>query len=192
MRGDICALCCGQEREQTVACPLDCEYLQEARRHEEPPLASEADFPNRDIRVTEEFLRKHEGPLLWISVRLLETALEVPGIVDFDIREALESLVKTYRTLQSGLVYESRPTNPLAGAVYERVQAAVEDFRKMARETAGMPTLLDAEVLGIVAFLQRMEIQQNNGRRRGRAYIDFLRTHFPQTSEPEAPPSLIL
>ena len=34
VRGDICSLCCGTEREVTVNCPLDCEYLQEARKHE--------------------------------------------------------------------------------------------------------------------------------------------------------------
>ena len=29
--GDICSICCGNEREVTVDCPLDCPFLVEAR-----------------------------------------------------------------------------------------------------------------------------------------------------------------
>ena len=149
-------------------------------------------FPNADIRVTEEFLRRQEPLLLWISLHLMRGALETPGAVDVDLKDALDALVKTYRTLQSGLVYESRPSNPLAAAVYERVQASVEEYRKRVQESSGMQTVRDADVLGILAFLQRMEIQQNNGRRYGRAFVDFLRAHFPDKPQPAAEPSLII
>jgi hypothetical protein len=192
VRGDICAICCGTEREQTVHCPLECEYLQESRKHEEPPLADAETFPNKDIRVTEQFLREQEHLLMFISVTLLQAALSTPGAVDNDVKEALDALVRTYRTLQSGLYYDSRPTNPIAAAIYARVQEEVQQLRKREGENAGMHTIRDADVLGICAFLQRMEIQQNNGRRLGRAFVDFLRLHFPQTAAPEAAPSLII
>src|SRR5215212_6262711 len=52
VRGDICSVCCGTEREVTVDCPFECEYLQQSRHHEKPaPLDSPA-LPNQDIRVT--------------------------------------------------------------------------------------------------------------------------------------------
>ena len=41
-----------------------------------------------------------------------------------------------------------------------------------------MTKIRDSDVLGVLAFLQRLEIDRNNGRKRGRAYIDFLRTQF--------------
>lgn len=192
VRGDICAICCGTGREETIHCPLDCEYLQEARKHEIPPVADPKTFPNADIRISEEFLREHEPLLLWISVRILRTALEAPNVVDSDIREALEALVKTYRTLQSGLVYETRPANPLAAGICMHVQTAVDEYRQEMQKSTGMQALRDTEVLGILAFLQRMEIQQNNGRRLGRAFVDFLRMHFPQTSEPEPAAPLLI
>ena len=47
-------------------------------------------------------------------------------------------------------------------------------------------------VLGVLAFLQRMEIQHNNGRRWGRAFVDFLRVHFPKVDEPEAAAPLVI
>ena len=63
VRGDICTICCGTEREVTVDCPWDCAYLQEARKHERSAQVNADGFPNQDIRVSEDFLRDHE-PLL--------------------------------------------------------------------------------------------------------------------------------
>lgn len=127
-----------------------------------------------------------------ISIALLEAALTTPGAVDSDVKEALDALVRTYRTLQSGLYYDSRPTNPVAGAIYARVQESLEDIRKREREASGMQTIRDSDILGLCAFLQRMEIQQNNGRRLGRAFIDFMRAHFPQSAPQQPAQSLII
>jgi hypothetical protein len=42
-------------------------------------------------------------------------------------------------------------------------------------------------------FLQRLELDNNNGRKRGRAYLDFLRGFFPEgAGEPAQTGSLIL
>src|SRR6266496_1673066 len=112
VRGDICAICCGTEREVTVDCPLDCEYLMEARKRDRAPSHAVGEFPNRDIQVTEKFLRDNEALLNFLAGALLNAALETPGVVDFDVREALECIIRTHRTLQSGIYYESRPTNP--------------------------------------------------------------------------------
>jgi hypothetical protein len=185
VHGDICSICCGTEREVSVHCPFECPYLQEARRHEEPPVADPATFPNQDIRVSEQFLRDHEPLLLFVAVTLMKSALQTPGAVDSDVKEALESLVRTYRTLESGLYYESRPTNPIAAAIHGRVQDDIQKMREKVIEESGMQRLRDADFLGVLAFMQRMEIQQNNGRRLGRAFLDFLRSHFPQTGEAE-------
>ena len=37
-------------------CPLDCEFLREARKHEKPPVTAMRRFPNQDVKVSEEFL----------------------------------------------------------------------------------------------------------------------------------------
>ncbi len=37
VRGEICSVCCGTERENTIACPFDCTYLREARLREKRP-----------------------------------------------------------------------------------------------------------------------------------------------------------
>ncbi len=171
-------------------CPLDCEYLLESRLHERLPETDPAGFPNQDIQVTESFLREHEPLLLFLANALLRRTLSVPGAIDNDVREALDTLIRTYRTLQSGLVYESKPQNPIAAAIHEGMQASVAELRESLAQRTGTANIRDAEVLGIIVFLQRLEIQHNNGRRRGRAFLDFLARYFlPATPGAEQTPA---
>jgi hypothetical protein len=175
--GDICAICCGTEREVTVNCPLECPYLEEARKHEPQPAVNPRDFPNNDIRVDEGFLRKNEALLILISSALGRAALEHRGVIDNDVKDALTGLVRTWRTLESGLVYDARPDNPLAARVYTSVQEELARIGERVKEHG--QSMRDADVLGILAFLQRMEIQHNNGKPKGRAFIHFLIGFLP-------------
>jgi hypothetical protein len=177
-----------------VSCPLDCEYLQEARRHERPSQVDPSQIPNQDIRITDDFLRSHEDLLAFVSRTLAGRALETAGVVDLDVREALEALIRTYRTLQSGVYYETRPDNPLAGKIQSAFQAAMQQFRQTEAQNLGISRTRDADILGVLVMLQRMEIDRNNGRRRGRAFLDFLRQAFSVTPEvaPPAPSPLIV
>jgi hypothetical protein len=189
--GEICSICCGSAREVTVDCPLDCEYLHEARLHEKPPAVNPEEVPNQDIRVTEEFLRDHESLLIYMGAKLLEASLATTGAVDSDVREALESLIRTYRTLQSGLYYETRPNNLVAASIHQKIQDAVQELRKEISERGATP-VRDADILGILVFLERVGLHQNNGRLRGRSFIDYLRGYFPQKQRGQADtPSLI-
>jgi hypothetical protein len=193
VNGDICTICCGTEREVTVHCPLDCVFLQDARKHEKVPPVDPDNFPNRDIHVTDEFLHDNEELLVYFGRNLLGAALDTRDAVDSDVREALEALIRTYRTLESGVYYESRPQNPLAGAIYSRIQDAVAELRRMESEERGVAHTRDKQVLGLLVFLQRLELDRNNGRRLGRAFIDFLRGFFaPSREQRPAAPSLIV
>ena len=194
VRGDICALCCGAEREVTVDCPLDCEFLREGRRHEKTGERDSAELPNRDIQVTEKLLRANEELLTFLCLNVFHAAMQVPGAVDSDVREALDGLIRTYRTLQSGVYYESRPNNPLAGAVYGAVQGALAEYRESEQKELGMTKTRDADVLGVLVFLQHLAVYRDNGRRRGRAFLDALREFHPPEAESSgsSPSSVIL
>jgi hypothetical protein len=173
----------------TVDCPFECEYLQEARRRERPPDIDPKEIPNQDIKVTEEFVASQEELLVFCGRTLLTAALEVPAI-DYDVREALESLIKTYRTLESGLIYETRPSNPLAAHLQQRLQEGVTGYRQELSERTGLNTVRDRDVLGVLVFLQRIERHHNNQRKKGKAFLDHLRTYFP--AQPETPRQSIL
>jgi hypothetical protein len=182
---DICSICCGDQREVTVDCPLDCQYLAEARLHEKLVEVVPEEVPNRDIRVSEEFLREHEPLLIFLGAKILEAALGTPGAVDSDVREALDSMIRTHRTLQSGLYYETKPDNLVAAGVQQKVQEGIEELRKQLSEK-GAPALRDAEIMGTLVFLQHLSIARNNGRPRGRAFVSYLFAHFPHPKQAPA------
>ena len=193
--GDICPVCCGTERENTVNCPLDCPYLREARLRERDPEVDAREFPNQDIRVDEQFLQRNEPLLLFVAGGLAKGALEQEHhAIDLDVRDALASLVSTYRALQSGLYYNTMPDNPIAARIQRAVQARLAEVQEFLKQSNTV--LRDSDVLGVLAFLQRMEIQKNNRRRKSRAFIDFLREFLPPEApakpEAPAPSSLIL
>jgi hypothetical protein len=153
------------------------------REHPAPP--AEDAIPNRDIRVSEDFLRENEPVVVWLS-EALTRAMEKERAVDPDAREALDALIRTYRTLESGLIYETRPNNPYAAALQDALKDAIETLRRQLTEGLGSQTLRDADILGVLVFLERLEFQYANGRRRGRAFYDFLNSHFPAVTEVDA------
>jgi hypothetical protein len=190
VHGDICTVCCGTEREQSIDCPLDCAYLQDAHEHERPPELEAETLPNRDIQITEDFLRANEILMAFLALAIFEGAMKSPGATDWDVREALEALVKTYRTLQAGLYYETLPTNLFAATIAGHVQTKMTEIRQNEAEAGGGLTIRDATILGVVAFLQRLEYSHNNGRKRSRAFLDFLRGFYKGSGESGAEEAL--
>ena len=55
-----------------------------------------------------------------------------------DVHEALAALIRTHRTLESGLYYETRPENSVAAEVGRRLQAAATEFRRAETERLKM------------------------------------------------------
>jgi len=196
VRGDICAVCCGTEREVSLDCPLDCPYLQEAHRHEKTPERDPDQLPSKDVEITERFLQENAALFALVCRALAGIALDSSNIHDADAREALDAMVRTYRTLQSGLVYETRPQNLLAAGIQQKLAGELDEMRKQLRERAGIETVRDADILGVLVLLQRMEFARSNGRPRGRAFLDFLVQQFSQAGAPgaigEAGPGLVL
>ena len=70
-----------------MTCPLDCPYLQEAHRHERFPPANPDEFPNRDIKISDDLLKSNEALLVFTGRKLMTAALETPGNVGPDLSE---------------------------------------------------------------------------------------------------------
>ena len=181
VNGEICPSCCGAERENSIDCPPDCDFLRESRLHQAPVDLDPDALPNSDIKLNEEFISQQEGLITWLSLALSQ-AIENARAVDNDAREALAALIQTYRTMESGLIYETKSPNVYATRIQTDLKHSIEDLRKRLAEETGMHQLRDSDVLKTLVFLQRLELQHSNGRRRGRAFFDFLRTYFPAES----------
>jgi len=176
---DICPVCCGTEREQTIACPLDCEYLRDARYHERLPGLDPKTLPNPEIELTDRFMDEHQELAIVIGRLLLVAAVETQGAVDSDMRDALASLVTTYKTASSGLIYEARPDNALAAAIAARFREELDKFREDVAKRFPERALRDKDLLGVLVFWQRLEYQRSNGRRKGRAFMESLYATLP-------------
>jgi hypothetical protein len=187
----ICSTCCGEGREATISCPLDCEFLRQARIHEVPreykPIAAE-ETVHADIEVTEDFLLEHEALAGFLGMSLAKAGLETRGAVDRDLAGALDALIRTYRTLHSGLVYETRAEDRIAAEVQSRLERSIAEWQRARSEKQGLSASRPAEIIGVLVFLARMAARFENGRPRGRRYMDYLRVEFSVPyGEAEAP-----
>jgi len=174
-------VCCGTEREVTVSCPFDCEYLRDARKHERPAALDPDQFPNRDIRVTEELIEDQHELVEFLSRALVSAARETPGSVDRDVQDALAALIRTCRTSQSGIYYQSIPENALAARIFRAVERAIEEFRQEETRRFGMTKTRDSELLAVLVFFERLQLDRNNGRPRGRAFLGLLQGLHSET-----------
>jgi hypothetical protein len=191
--GEICPICCGENREVTLSCPLDCPYLREAHAREKPIAIDERQMGNPDIVVLEEFIHKHHEMLMFFVFSLYQAAIRTPGAVDSDVLAALDAAIQTHRTLESGLVYEHTAENAVAASIQRMFSASLADYQKVREEREALAPLRNSEILSALVFIQRVGLKNLNGKPRGRMYIDLLRqTAPPDMRVEERAPSIIL
>ena len=201
VQGDICALCCGQEREVSINCPFECSYLQQAHRYEGERLEPAPEMVHASHDVPRHFVEENERFIAGLAVTLLARALEVssgqasatilPPVLDADLHGALDSLIRTYETLSTGLVYQTLPEGPAPLNLYRELQAFIAKWRKDESERTGMPRLRDGDVLRSLVFLRRLAETQDNRRPRGKRFLGYLRHMFPQVVARHAPSVIV-
>ena len=184
VRGDICSICCGTEREVTVDCPLDCEYLQEARRHDKARSHGSAavaqprhpGFRGVSARTNEDLLT-----FLW-GERLAAAAMRGSGDGRFRRPGGLGRLDPhlPYACKAASTTRASRPIRWPAN-VYRAVQAgargipaggAAANWACRKTRDCRCPARPGLSAAG-------SNSTANNGRRRGRAFLDALREFLP-------------
>jgi len=175
----ICTICCGTEREVTIDCPSECEYLIASREYDwERHDFDLSKLPFPDTTISERFVREHEELVTFIDYAICGFAAEHRDMVDTDVLAALQTLAESYRTLASGIYYEKPLDLPLQRELVGKVKSAIADFRKDQTAHAGMTTLRDADIRDTLIFLTQFGATHNNGRPKGRAYLDHLRGFF--------------
>lgn len=167
--------------------------MQEGHRHEKPVVIAEKELAYPDVQVSEEFISGHEELLLFCIYSLVQAAMRTAGAIDADVMTALEALIQTHRTLQSGLVYETRAENMIAAAVQQSFMASLSNYQKLREEREGLSQVRSTEILATLVFLYRVGQQNQNGRPRGRMFLDLLRQMTPEQDRvDEKAPSIIL
>ena len=180
----ICAPCCGEHRERTISCPLDCTYLIQAHETERFELTEE-NYPFPDVKLDDRFLNGNAALIEACGQAFANAARENEGALDGDLRAAADSLIETYKTLSGGIYYESRPESAIAQRIAAAVREAIEEYRRAQTEAAGMTKTSDDDVVRALVFVARVAVTRDNSRPRGRAYLGFLVRQF---SPPEETP----
>ncbi len=180
----ICAVCCGTEREVTIDCPSDCAYLLAAHRYEnEHQRSLPADTPLLDEKIPQDIVYAHQQLMGALAFSIAKFCAVQPTAVDTDVLAALQALAQTYKTLNSGIIYEKPPDAPLPRELYATLIAFINEVKKQHAERAGSVSLKDSDVFHLLVFLYRMGLLRTNGRPRSRRFIEFLRGQFPQSPE---------
>jgi hypothetical protein len=180
----ICAVCCGKEREVSIDCPSDCSYLVAAHRYEDGHQRSlPADTPLLDEKLPQDIVYTHQQLMSALAFSIAKFCALQPAAVDSDVLAALQTLAETYKTLNSGIIYEKPPVAPLPRELYAALMAFLTEIKNQQAERANSASLKDSEVFYLLVFLYRMGLLRTNGRSRSRRFIEFLRGQFPQAPE---------
>jgi hypothetical protein len=183
VHGRICPQCCGEQREITLDCPAECQYLQQAREHEKPRPITGLDqntvFPQ--VEIGQQFLYEQEHLILGLSFALAKSAHADRGIRDSDLISTLAALARIYETLASSGLHLEAPMADLARqAIAAEIHKTVQEYREAEQKHMGYTRLRDSDVLRALVFLLRMAQSRTSGRARSRAFVDLLFQQFPE------------
>lgn len=191
VHGRICPQCCGEQREVTLECPLDCPYLIQAREHEKPRSADQIDPAALflQIEVSDQFMYQHEHLLMGLTFALAKAARGDRSLHDQDLIAALTVLAKGYeRRVNSGLHYEQPLTSDSQRRAANEVETMVREYREAEQKHVGYSSLRDSEVLNALVFLVRLAHGRTSGRPKSRAFVEFLFAQFPEKESPVLTP----
>ena len=191
VHGRICPQCCGEQREVTLECPLDCPYLIQAREHEKPRSADQIDPAALflQIEVSDQFMYQHEHLLMGLTFALAKAARGDRSLHDQDLIAALTVLAKGYeRRVNSGLHYEQPLTSDSQRRAANEVETVVREYREAEQKHVGYSSLRDSQVLNALVFLVRLAHGRTSGRPKSRAFVEFLFAQFPEKESPVLTP----
>jgi hypothetical protein len=181
---NICAVCCGTEREVSIDCPSDCSYLIAAHRYEDLHQRElPADTPLLDVKVSQDVIYAHQNVLSGIAFTAAKFSAVHSATTDSDVLAALQALAETYKTLGHGIYYEKPPDATLPRELYAALAQFLEEAKQQPGERPGSPPVKDSEIFSLLVFLYRMGLLRTNGRPRARRYVEFLRQQFPAAPE---------
>jgi hypothetical protein len=161
-------------------------YLIAAHRYEdEHKRALPGDTPFVEERLPQDILHLQQQLMSLLAFQIAKFASGQPTATDPDVLAALAALAGTYKTLQSGLLYEKVPEIPMQRDLYLALTKFLDEIKQEAIEKGNSAAVKDSSVFHVAVFLYRMGSLRSNGRPRSRRFIEFLRGQFPQSEQPE-------
>jgi hypothetical protein len=148
--------------------------------------------PFADVRIPFEFAQSHSMLLAALISSISEYARDHRQVVDTDAIAALQALAETYRTLSSGLYYEKPPDYLYRRELYHVMKAALEEFKQGESQRLGLATTRNGEIRDALIFLAQLGATRENGRPKGRAFLDLIRTQLAPEASAKPASNIVL
>jgi hypothetical protein len=72
------------------------------------------------------------------------------------------------------------------------LKAAIENYKQTESQNAGLAAVRDSEIRDALIFLAQLGATRTNGRPKGRAYLDLLRSQFKSDELQKSSPGLLV
>jgi hypothetical protein len=176
----ICGQCCGAKRVLEIDCPESCEYLKIGRDHEanlEGARHFRAGDPfeqEKRARVLSDF----EPVIADLQTMIARERQSSRSLRDTDVVEALACLLKTLRTEERGVIYETVSENLRADSLRRQLGSLIESYRYPKQPEQQRIHLKDAiECLEVLHAVVASHLEAGPA---SLSFVDFLARHLPR------------
>jgi hypothetical protein len=179
----ICAQCCGEKRVLEIHCPESCEYLKIGRSHEANQVGARhyrADNPLEQAKRSR-VLANFEPVIVDLQTLIAIERKSSRDLADADVAEALDCLLKTLRTEDRGVIYETTSGNLRAEALRRQLGSLIESHRYPKESGRHRIHLKDA--IECLEVLQAVVASHMEAGPALLSFVDFLVRHLPQRAE---------
>lgn len=129
---------------------------------------------------------------LWTTIH--ESRSQSPDLVDADVREVLERLLRTYQTLEGGIYYDHVPDTLTQKALYGSLKSLLDKRRNPEDLSASTPKTGD--VLDCLKMSLEMANLSDSSRPKSREFLDRLSGMVSRSTEDPShlknPPKIVL
>jgi hypothetical protein len=149
-------------------------------------------IPFSDVEIPREFIPSHTPLMVRLISCIVGYAQDRRQLVDTDVTAALQALAGTYRTLSSGLYYEKPPDYLYQRELYHALKAALEEFKQDETQRLGLATTRDSEIRDAMIYLTQSAASRENGRPKGRAFLDLIRAQLAREASAKPASNIVL
>ena len=184
----ICPVCCGQKREVEIDCPADCVYLHSGRKYERSKKSkNQAEGQVTQRLWSRDFQARNMELLTGLWTTIHESRSQSPDLVDADVREVLERLLKTYQTLEGGIYYDHVPDTLTQKVLYGSLKSLLD---------LSASTPKTGDILDCLKMSLEMENLSDSSRPKSREFLgrlsDMVSRSTEEPSHLESPPKIVL
>ncbi|MEJ2111672.1 MAG: hypothetical protein P8Z37_17535 [Acidobacteriota bacterium] len=185
--GFICAPCCGEKRVLELDCPETCPYLIAGRKHESDEFGKLLQSQDPQIREkSRKVLTEHQDVIAHLEYTIAQFRLSSRDLSDKDVSKAVDLLLHTYRTEDSGILYEKDADDLRVDSLRRDLREVLETYRNPDSENAngiidsGHDRLKLQGAIECLELIQLMVDVYRNYRDSDSGYVDFLARMTPR------------